>query len=153
MMAVGTARPADRQLVSFVDLGRVVAEKADFASSDREQVILGGGVGLVAAEAGVHYRGMRCGVFAGRGSGLVIVARQAEFGLAGDKPDGCPRLADHNVVARSAVIRSRWVDMGRTTQQIIVATGALRGRQIHQPRVLGGRTTDRDQHKHQGCGS
>jgi hypothetical protein len=43
--------------------------------------------------------------------------------------------------------------MGRTTQQIIVATGALRGRQIHQPRVLGGRTSDRDQHKHQGCGS
>jgi hypothetical protein len=59
LMAVGTTRPTDRQIVSFVDLGRLVADKADFASSDREQMILGRSMGLMTAETRVHHRGVR----------------------------------------------------------------------------------------------
>jgi hypothetical protein len=152
-MAADAARPTDRQFVSRVDVGLLVADKADFAFGDRKQVFLGRGVGLMAAQAGVHHRGVRCRDLAGHRRSLVVVTHKAEFGLGGHKLDGGPRFTNNYVVARCAVILRRWVDMGRSTQQIAVAAGAVGGLQTNQARVLGSRTLDRNQRKRQGCGS
>jgi hypothetical protein len=139
--------------VPRIDVGRLVADKTDFALSDREKVVSSRGVGLMAAEAGVHYRGVRCPELTGRRCGLVVVAHQAKLRLGGHKLDGGPRFTNNNVVARCAVILHRWVDVGCSTQQIAVAAGALGGLQADQARVLDGRTFDCNQRKHQGCGS
>jgi len=80
-VAAAATRPADRQLVSGVDVVRFVADEADFAFSYRQQVVLGRGVRLMAIEAGVHHRGVRRLKVAGHRRSLVIVTDQAEFGF------------------------------------------------------------------------
>jgi hypothetical protein len=139
--------------VSRVDVSRLVADKADFALSDREQVIPSRGVGLMAAEARVHHRGVRRPELAGYRRSLVVVAHQAELGLGCHKLDSCPRFTNNYVVARRTVIFHRRVDVGCSTQQIAVAAGALGGLQADQARVLDGRTFDRNHCKRHGCGS
>jgi len=124
--------------VSLVDLGRLVAGKAHLASSDREQMVLRRGVGLVAAQTGVHHGGVRRRKLAGHRRRLVVVAHQTECGLGCHKVDGRTRFTNNHVVARCAVILYRGMDVGRTPQKIVVATGALCRFQTDQARMLGG---------------
>ena len=69
--------------MSGVDVVRFVTAKADFTFGDRQQIVLGPGMSLMAVEAGVHHRGVRRLEIAGHRRRFVVVAHKAEFGFRG----------------------------------------------------------------------